>query len=211
MASGIPKGVAAVPHKLSDCRTSKRVRLKKGTRYYRTTGVGKRKFDTLRGESMHYCGTSCLIRSSLAAEASRSGYSSSTVPANCLLTPAGCQQPSRPVACSKEGERSSPHGSGRPEGVWRRHRGRSAEKSSPNASSGRPKCASARASRTGAEGARRDTMPGGGGALAAVYSGKGQAARGQHDGRAPLQPGLTCTATGRTETALSPGARLGKL
>ena len=81
--------------------------------------------------------------------------------------------------------------------------------SSPNASSRWPKCASARASRAGAEEARRDTMPGGGGALAAVYSGKGQAARGQHDGRAPLQPGLTCT--GRTETVLSPGARLGKL
>ena len=61
----------------------------------------------------------------------------------------------------------------------------------------------------GAEGARRDTMPGGGGALAAVHSGKRQAATGQHDGRAPLQPGLTCT--GRTETGLSPGARLGKL
>ena len=113
------------------------------------------------------------------------------------------------MACTREGERSSPRGSGQPEGVWRRHRGRSAEKSSPNASSGRPKCASARASRTGAEGARHDTMPGGGGALAAVYSGKGQAARGQHDGRAPLRPGLTCT--GRTETVLSPGARLGKL
>ena len=211
MASGIPKGVAAVPHKqLSDCRTSKRVRLKKGTRYYRATGESPVNFDTLRGESVHYCGISCHIRSSLTAEASRSGYSSSTVPANCLLTPAGCQQPSRPVACSREGERSSPHGSGRPEGVWRRHRGRSAEKSSPNASSGRPKCASGRASRTGAEGARRDTMPGGGGALAAVHSGKRQAATGQHDGRAPLQPGLTCT--GRTETGLSsPGARLGKL
>ena len=217
MASGISKGVAAVPHKhLSDCRTSKCVRLKKGTRYYRATGCRvltstKQKFDTLslRGESMQYCGISCHIRSSLTAETSRSGYSSSTVPANCLLTPAGCQQPSRPVACSREGERSSPHGSGRPEGVWRRHRGRSAEKSSPNASSGRPKCASARASRTGAEGARRDTMPGGGGALAAVHSGKRQAATGQHDGRAPLQPGLTCT--GRTETVLSPGARLGKL
>ncbi|EOD12741.1 hypothetical protein EMIHUDRAFT_371251, partial [Emiliania huxleyi CCMP1516] len=38
--------------------------------------------------------------SSLTAEASRSGYSSSTVPA----TPAGCQQPSRPVACTREGE-----------------------------------------------------------------------------------------------------------
>ena len=152
MASGIPKGVAAVPHKqLSDCRTSKRVRLKKGTRYYRATGESPVNFDTLRGESMHYCGISCHIRSSLTAEASRSGYSSSTVPANCLLTPAGCQQPSRPVACSREGERSSPHGSGRPEGVWRRHRGRSAEKSSPNASSGRPKCASARASQTGAD------------------------------------------------------------
>ena len=183
MASGISKGVAAVPHKhLSDCRTSKPVRLKKGTRYYRLSGhrcrvtSTKQKFDTLRGESMQYCGISCHIRSSLTAEASRSGYSSSTVPANCLLTPAGCQQPSRPVACSREGERSSPHGSGRPEGVWRRHRGRSAEKSLPNASSGRPKCASARASRTGAEGARRDTMPGGGGALAAVHSGKGQAA-----------------------------------
>ena len=109
------------------------------------------------------------------------------------------------AACTREGERSSPRGSGRPEGVWRRHRGRSAEKSSPNASSGRPKCASARASRTGAEGARRDTMPGGGGALAAVHSGKRQAATGQHDGRAPLQPGLTCT--GRTETLLSSGAR----
>ena len=115
--------------------------------------------------------------------------------------PAAISHHAPPPACTREGERSSPRGSGRPEGVWRRHRGRSAEKSSPNASSGRPKCASARASRTGAEGARRDTMPGGGGALAAVYSGKGQAATGQHDGRAPLQPGLTCT--GRTETVLS--------
>ena len=41
----------------------------------------KQKFDTLRGESMQYCGISCHIRSSLTAEASRSGYSSSTVPA----------------------------------------------------------------------------------------------------------------------------------
>ena len=154
---------------------------------------------------MHCCGISCHIRSSLTAEASRSGYSSSTVPANCLLTPAGCQQPSRPVACSREGERSSPHGSGRPEGVWRRHRGRSAEKSSPNASSRWPKCASARASRAGAEGARRDTMPGGGGALATVHSGQSQAATGQHVGSALLQPGLTCT--GRTEAVLSSGAR----
>ena len=82
VASGIPKGVAAVPHKqLSDCRTSKRVRLKKGTRYYRATGESPVNFDTLRGESMHYCGISCHIRSSLTAEASRSGYSSSTVPA----------------------------------------------------------------------------------------------------------------------------------
>ena len=109
------------------------------------------------------------------------------------------------MACTREGERSSPRGSGQPEGVWRRHRGRSAEKSSPNASSGRPKCASARASRTGAEGARRDTMPGGGGALAAVHSGQDQAAAGQHDGSALLQPGLTCT--GRTEAVLSSGAR----
>ena len=77
--------------------------------------------------------------------------------------------------------------------------------SSPNASSRWPKCASARASRAGAEGARRDTMPGGGGALAAVHSGQGQAAAGQHDGSALLQPGLTCT--GRTETLLSSGAR----
>ena len=154
---------------------------------------------------MHYCGISCHIRSSLTAEASRSGHSSSTVPANCLLTPAGCQQPSRPVACTRERERSSPRGSGRPEGVWRRHRGRSAEKSSPNASSRWPKCASARASRAGAEGARRDTMPGGGGGLATVHSGQSQAATGQHDGSALLQPGLTCT--GRTEAVLSSGAR----
>ena len=48
-------------------------------------------------------------------------------------------------------------------------------------------------------------MPGGGGALAAVHSGQGQAAAGQHDGSALLQPGLTCT--GRTETLLSSGAR----
>ena len=41
----------------------------------------KQKFDTLRGESMQYCGISCHIRSSLTAELSRSGYSSSTVPA----------------------------------------------------------------------------------------------------------------------------------
>ena len=70
---------------LSDCRTSKRVRLKKGTRYYRATGCRvtstKQKFDTLRGESMQYCGISCHIRSSLTAETSRSGYSSLTVPA----------------------------------------------------------------------------------------------------------------------------------
>ena len=58
---------------------------------------------------------------------------------------------------------------------------------------------------SGAEGARRDTMPGGGGALAAVHSGQGQAAAGQHDGSALLQPGLTCT--GRTEAVLSSGAR----
>ena len=77
--------------------------------------------------------------------------------------------------------------------------------SSPNASSRWPKCASARASRAGAEEARRDTMPGGGGALAAVHSGQDQAAAGQHDGSALLQPGLTCT--GRTETLLSSGAR----
>ena len=86
MASGISKGVAAVPHKhLSDCRTSKCVRLKKGTRYYRATGCRvtstKQKFDTLRGESMQDCGISCHIRSSLTAETSRSGYSSLTVPA----------------------------------------------------------------------------------------------------------------------------------
>ena len=73
--------------------------------------------------------------------------------------------------------------------------------SSPNASSRWPKCASARASRAGAEEARRDTMPGGGGALAAVHSGQDQAAAGQHDGSALLQPGLTCT--GRTEAVLS--------
>ena len=48
-------------------------------------------------------------------------------------------------------------------------------------------------------------MPGGGGALATVHSGKSQAATGQHDGSALLQPGLTCT--GRTETLLSSGAR----
>ena len=54
-------------------------------------------------------------------------------------------------------------------------------------------------------GTRRDTMPGGGGALAAVHSGQDQAAAGQHDGSALLQPGLTCT--GRTETLLSSGAR----
>ena len=77
--------------------------------------------------------------------------------------------------------------------------------SSPNASSRWPKCASARASRAGAEEARRDTMPGGGGALAAVHSGQDQAAAGQHDGGALLQPGLTCT--GRTEAVLSSGAR----
>ena len=88
MASGISKGVAAVPHKhLSDCRTSKCVRLKKGTRYYRLSGhrcrvtSTKQKFDTLRGESIQYCGISCHIRSSLTAETSRSGYSSLTVPA----------------------------------------------------------------------------------------------------------------------------------
>ena len=40
--------------------------------------------------------------------------------------------------------------------------------SSPNASSRWPKCTRARASRAGAEGARRDTMPGGGDALATV-------------------------------------------
>ena len=77
--------------------------------------------------------------------------------------------------------------------------------SSPNASSRWPKCASARASRAGAEGARRDTMPGGGGALATVHSGQSQAATGQHVGSALLQPGLTCT--GRTEAVLSSGAR----
>ena len=77
--------------------------------------------------------------------------------------------------------------------------------SSPNASSRWPKCASARASRAGAEEARRDTMPGGGGALAAVHSGQDQAAAGQHDGSALLQPGLTCT--GRTEAVLPSGAR----
>ena len=54
-------------------------------------------------------------------------------------------------------------------------------------------------------GTRRDTMPGGGGALATVRSGQDQAATGQHDGSALLQPGLTCT--GRTETLLSSGAR----
>ena len=68
--------------------------------------------------------------------------------------------------------------------------------SSPNASSRWPKCASAKPSRAGAEEARRDTMPGGGGALAAVHSGQDQAVAGQHDGSALLQPGLTCT--GRT-------------
>ena len=56
----------------------------------------KQKFDTLRGESMQYCGISCHIRSSLTAEASRSGYSSSTVPATL---------PPRPVACTRERER----------------------------------------------------------------------------------------------------------
>ena len=65
--------------------------------------------------------------------------------------------------------------------------------SSPNASSRWPKCASAKPSRAGAEEARRDTMPGGGGALAAVHNGQDQAAAGQHDGSALLQPGLTCT------------------
>ena len=60
--------------------------------------------------------------------------------------------------------------------------------SSPNASSRWPKCASARASRAGAEGARRDTMPGGGGALAAVHSGQGQAAAGHYHRAALLQP-----------------------
>ena len=94
MASGISKGVAAVPHKhLSDCRTSKCVRLKKGTRYYRATGCRvtstKQKFDTLRGESMQYCGISCHIRSSLTAETSRSGYSSLTVPATLVPPHAG--------------------------------------------------------------------------------------------------------------------------
>ena len=49
-------------------------------------------------------------------------------------------------------------------------------------------------------------MPGGGGALATVHSGQSQAATGQHDGSALLQPGLTCTG-GRTETLLSSGAR----
>ena len=77
--------------------------------------------------------------------------------------------------------------------------------SSPNASIRWPKCTSARASQAGAEQARRDTIPGGGGALAAVHSGQDQAAAGQHDGSALLQPGLTCT--GRTETLLSSGAR----
>ena len=77
--------------------------------------------------------------------------------------------------------------------------------SSPNASSRWPKCASAKPSRAGAEEARRDTMPGGGGALAAVHSGQDQAVAGQHDGSALLQPGLTCT--GRTEAVLSSGAR----
>ena len=48
-------------------------------------------------------------------------------------------------------------------------------------------------------------MPGGGDALATVHSGQSQAATGQHDGSALLQPGLTCT--GRTETLLSSGAR----
>ena len=48
-------------------------------------------------------------------------------------------------------------------------------------------------------------MPGGGGALATVHSGQSQAATGQHDGSALLQPGLTCT--GRTEAVLSSGAR----
>ena len=103
MASGIPKGVAAVPHKqLSDCRTSKCVRLKKGTRYYRATGESPVNFDTLRGESMHYCGISCHIRSSLTAEASRSGYSSSTVPANCLRSRRG------PAASSRRGPWRAP-------------------------------------------------------------------------------------------------------
>ena len=77
--------------------------------------------------------------------------------------------------------------------------------SSPNASIRWPKCTSARASQAGAEEARRDTMPGGGGALAAVHSGQDQAVAGQHDGSALLQPGLTCT--GRTEAVLSSGAR----
>ena len=62
--------------------------------------------------------------------------------------------------------------------------------SSPNASSRWPKCASARASRAGAEEARRDTMPGGGGALAAVHSGQDQAAAGHYHRAALLQPGL---------------------
>ena len=66
--------------------------------------------------------------------------------------------------------------------------------SSPNASSRWPKCASARASRAGAEGARRDTMPGGGGALATVHSGQSQAATGQHDGSACCS--LACHAQG---------------
>ena len=48
-------------------------------------------------------------------------------------------------------------------------------------------------------------MPGGGGALATVHSGQSQAATGQHDGSALLQPGLTCT--GRTEAVLSSARR----
>ena len=91
-----------MPHKhLSDCRTSKCVRLKKGTRYYRATGCRvtstKQKFDTLRGESMQYCGISCHIRSSLTAETSRSGYSSLTVP------PGNAASSRRPAASSRRG------------------------------------------------------------------------------------------------------------
>ena len=51
MASGIPKGVAGVPHKqLSDCRTSKRIRLKKQPN--QQTGAGER----LR-PSLFFCGS----------------------------------------------------------------------------------------------------------------------------------------------------------
>ena len=141
-------------------------------------------------------------------EASRTRCSGSTVPAHCLLAPAASSR--RGPWCTRErGRRVAPAGDParlRPArrcvvtAPWQECGEELAEREQQMA-----KCASARASRAGAEGARRDTMPGGGGALATVLSGQSQAATGQHDGSALLQPGLTCT--GRTETLLSSGAR----